>query len=487
MKSQHSFDTKGFYFAIGLMALFVFVGIGGKYGFAYAGEKFRSAPRIASDTARIVVDSVTDAARAMYSSTTPQRVINSLTIADVVPAEGKFVAADLVNMKMILYEDGQVKAEYPIISKGRPRTPYETPGGFYSVLSKNINHFNRSAQVYLPYSMQFYGNYFVHGWPVYVDGRPVDPTYSGGCIRLSTSDASRLFAFADKGMKLFVYDPGQSSTVSSLALAPVRVPNISAESYLIADIDTGDVLLERNALIPRPIASVTKLMTALVANETIMFDKDITVKRAHMSRSASTTSGVAQFTVGELLYPLLMESNNAIADDLAAYYGSVGFIQWMNTAAQALSMTETHFEDASGMSKNNVSTADDLFRLAVYLTTKKAFIWDVTSAPTKTITSDGGPSYSINNYNKFSNLDTFVGGKVGYTESAKETMVSVFTTNVGGVERRAAIVVLRSDNIGTDTKSLSDWYTRSSMPSAATVGTACATCATPDEYRKIEL
>ncbi len=425
---------------------------------------------------------------APLSTTTPIRVVNRMTIGSAIPASGKFIAADLVHMELYLYQDGSSIAQYPILTKGRPGTPYETPAGFYNILSKEVDHFNTDEQVHMPYSMQFYGNYFIHGWPTYVDGSPVPTTYSGGCIRLSTADAAAVYAFADRNTKVFVYDPGTAATSSApLALGDVPPPAVSAHSYLVADLDTGDVYAEQNGQEERPIASVTKLVTALVANETIMFDHKVEITRGNLIepyKDATDTTPV-RFVVGDLLYPLLMESNNHVADTLAHYYGEPAFVGWMNTQAQALDMGSTTFVDPSGISRDDVSTPEDLYRLAVYLANKKSFVWKITRTPEKTIIADDGSSYAFSNFNEFSNLPSFVGGKVGQTVPAGDTMVSVFSLPFQGESRRIAVVVLGSNDSTGDTKALTDWFTKSAgnAPQAA-----CILCAQqPEAYKKIEL
>lgn len=482
MRLEHSFDWRGFSFSGKLVVLCASIVLAGQYGLPYAQAHFNS--RFTPTPAATV--SVVPVVGSLFSSSTPRRVISALTIADAVPQNGKFIAADLVDMKLYLYQDGDVAAEYPILTKGRPGSPYETPAGFYSVLTKEESHLNKRAQVYMPYSMQFYGNYFIHGWPYHVDGTPVDPNYSGGCIRLRTADAMKVYVFAEKGTGLFVFDPGRSAPTTSVVLNQVRPPDVSAASYLVADIDTGDVLLEHDADVVRPIASVTKLMTALVANETIMFDREISVEGSTLAHSGVGSNTDVEFSVGDLLYPLLMESNNAVAVTLAEYYGADGFVGWMNTSAKALGMASTNYEDPSGISAKNVSTTDDLFRLAAYLTNKKSFIWNVSRTPSKTLTAYDGSSYSFRNFNQFSDRDNFVGGKVGYTEQAQKTMVSVFSAPVGGEVRHVAVIVLKSADYNTDTKQLVEWFTQSARQGTA-VGAACASCATISTYRKIPL
>ncbi len=488
MGLDHSFDWKGFRFAEKIFLASVTIGMVGHAGFLYM-NKVPSVPISQPVLVAIQETSPNTAQVTMtaFSTTTSQRIINTLTIADAVPREGKFIAADLENMSITLYQDGETIAEYPILTKGKPGSPFETPTGFYNVLTKENNHFNNLAQVYLPYSMQFYGNYFIHGWPYYTDGSPVSSTYSGGCIRLSTADAKVVFNFVQKGTGIFVYDPIRAEQTSSLVLNVLQTPLVSATSYLVADIDTGDVFLEQGAQDARPIASVTKLMTALVANETIMYNKKIVTAREELLHTVDVRSTKKEtFVVGDLFYPLLMESNNAVANRLANYYGATGFIDWMNTTAKALDMQTTNFADASGISTENMSTPDDLYRLSKYLTNKKPFILDITRTPTKKLVADSGNVYHFNNFNVFSSSSDFVGGKVGQTAVAQETMVSIFSIPVNGVPRRVAIIVLGSDSYTDDTTKLVDWFIQSSQQGAALSSTACISCARPANYRKIK-
>jgi D-alanyl-D-alanine carboxypeptidase len=478
---DHFFDWNGFRFATELiLAIAVAATLG--YVWFVEGDPSQT-PTLA---ALQVVSFPGETFPFAFSTTTSQRVINSLSVADAVPSQGKFIVADLEKMLVHLYEDGELKSEYPILTKGRSGTPYETPAGFYSVLHKENNHFNSRERLYLPYSMQFYGNYFIHGWPYHINGTPVASTFSGGCIRLSTPDAKRVYDFAEKGTGLFVYDPVSAAATSSLPLSALPAPIVSADSYLVADIDTGEVYLEQDSHTQRPIASITKLMTALVANETIMYSRDISISQAMLLRSQATSSSSNEtFVIGELLYPMLMESNNAVAERIAAYYGVPEFIKWMNATARSLDMASTHFTDATGISAQNLSTAEDLYRLAAYLTQKKAFIFNISRTPEKRIVADSGSSYRFSNFNLFSDSSEFIGGKVGSTPEAGETMVSVFNVPTQSEARRIAIIVLHSKDYAADTKNLLTWFTDSARFTVSNENTACVTCAKP-YYRKIK-
>jgi D-alanyl-D-alanine carboxypeptidase len=481
---DHSFDKKGLHFSLAFIALLIGVGAITYYDTLLADAYLATirAPREIS----VGVPLAPSAAAVGLASTTPQRVINRLTIADAVPKEGKFIGADLVSMKLYLYQDGAEIAEYPIKSKGRPGTPWETPSGFYSIQTKEKNHFSSIGKVYMPYSMQFYGNYFIHGWTYYPDGTPTAASFSGGCIKLDTDDAEKVFVFADVGTKVFVYDSNRAEPAPALSLDPaLPAPAISAPAYLVADIDTGDVYAEQAAADKRPIASVTKLMTALVANEIISLDKTVSVSEGSLVNppipEATTTK---TFLVNDLFYPLLMQSSNLIADSLASYYGKSGFVRWMNTTAKAIGMNSTTYADPSGVSADNVSTPEDLFRLAVYLSNKKSFVLKITKMQQKTITAEDGSEYRISNVNSPADAAPFEGGKVGHTTAAMDTMLSVLSVDVAGDTRRMAVIVLGSDDQAKDTEQLADWIT-AAVTSPATQ-TACASCS-ETRYRRIEL
>lgn len=478
---DHTFDWRGFKFFSTLGVLFLLLGASVHYGTLYA-KPLLSPNTIPTD---ISVPKEKSLALITFSSTTPKRVINSLTIADAIPANGKFIAVDLVAMKLYLYQDSKQIAAYPLISKGRPGTPWETPSGFYSVQAKEEEHFSTIGKVYMPYSMQFYGNYFIHGETYYPDGTPTGSGFSGGCIRLGTEDAAKVFTFADRGTDVFVYDSKQTVSLSPLQVPSISRPSLQAAAYLVADIDTGDVYAERNAQEQHPIASVTKLMTALVANETISFDKKISVPAGGLKNPPDPTdTEPITFSAEDLLYPLLMQSSNAVAESVAAYYGKGQFLDWMNSTAQSLGMNKTFYADTSGISAENTSTADDLFRLAAYLADKKSFVLNVTHIAEKTITAEDGTSYDIQNVNTPVDVSPFVGGKSGHTNAAQDTMLSVLSFDVGGETRRIAVVVLGSINQIEDTTKLADWIIASAKTKTDTAS-ACVSCAAL-EYRKIE-
>ncbi len=121
-----------------------------------------------------------------------------------IPPIGKAVVANLDDKTVALVEDSKITKIYNIVSLGKPNKYYETPGGIYKIRSWETNHYSLIGEVYMPWSMQFSGNYFIHGIPYYEDGERVSSQYSGGCIRLSDEDAQNIYDFSDKNTYVVV-------------------------------------------------------------------------------------------------------------------------------------------------------------------------------------------------------------------------------------------------------------------------------------------
>lgn len=150
--------------------------------------------------------------------------------------------------------------------------------------------------------------------------------------------------------------------------------DMNAKSALVINATTDEVVMGKNADEIRPIASITKMMTAIVTlNAQLPLDEEITITnedvRATMLRgrpySGSLTVG-STLTRSELLHLALMNSQNRAAAALARSYpgGTVAFVRDMNVKAASLGMTNTHFVDPTGLMSSNVSTARDLATMA---------------------------------------------------------------------------------------------------------------------------
>ncbi len=219
--------------------------------------------------------------------------------------------------------------------------------------------------------------------------------------------------------------------------------NISASAYVVGDLNTGEIILAKNQDQKLPIASISKLMTALLTKELVK-DGDL----AKVSKRAlATHGGNGNFKLGEkikvqdLLYPLLLESSNDAAEVLAEHYGRDSFISKMNQQAEKLQLTSTIFKDPSGLSASNKSTAGDIFKLAGYLYQKQPDILNIT-----TKRSYKNKKHIWSNISQFLGNAGYVGGKSGYNDAAKETDVAIFKVSLAQSGLRPIGIVLLKSN-----------------------------------------
>jgi len=148
------------------------------------------------------------------------------------------------------------------------------------------------------------------------------------------------------------------------------VPQVRAEAAIIYDPIKGEVIWEDNSNALRSIASITKVMTAVVFLESLPnLEKIIRVEQADVRRASTTyLRNREELKVDDLLHLALVASDNAAARVLAriSIWGSEGFVQRMNEKASALGLSSTTFADPSGLDSLNVSSALDVSRLIVY-------------------------------------------------------------------------------------------------------------------------
>ena len=147
---------------------------------------------------------------------------------------------------------------------------------------------------------------------------------------------------------------------------PALMPRFSSHSVLVVNARNGEPILEKNPDAEAPIASISKLMTALVVldehpdmNEKIeITDEDVDNLRHSRSRLAVGTV----LTRNHMLHLALIASENRAAFALSRYYpgGRPAFVKAMNRKAAELGMKHTHFEDPTGLTSHNQSTAEDL-------------------------------------------------------------------------------------------------------------------------------
>jgi D-alanyl-D-alanine endopeptidase (penicillin-binding protein 7) len=168
---------------------------------------------------------------------------------------------------------------------------------------------------------------------------------------------------------LLVFMVGLGLRANAADKASTKGPEVRSAAVLVADAVNGEVIFERDAGRVAPIASITKLMTALVVldGQQPLDEKiEITSDDRWKGKGAHSRLPVgAKLTRGDLLRLALMASENRAALVLARNYpgGKAAFVRTMNAKAKALGMTKTRFDDPSGLSSLNVSNARDLAKL----------------------------------------------------------------------------------------------------------------------------
>jgi D-alanyl-D-alanine carboxypeptidase (penicillin-binding protein 5/6) len=380
----------------------------------------------------------------------------------LIAKKASFIDANLSTMQLVVYEKGELTLSIPILAKGKIGSWWETPAGIYKIETKEPMHFSSIGEVSMPYSLDFQGNFFIHGWPTYPDGTPVSSTYSGGCIRLSTDDAAKVFALAAIGEPVVVYNEQKPHDQFAYA---VKAPTIQATGYLVADLDTGAVLASKDASSTAFIASITKLVSALVATEYINLDRKVTVpKDAIVYTTVPRLKQGQEYKAYDLLFLLLQESSNEAAETLASAVGRDQFVAHMNAKAKAIGLTDTHFSDPSG-AKDDVSTPEDLFTLLRYIYDNRRFVFDITKGSI-TDSAYGKPAFgALANFNVIKNSPaTLLGGKVGETNQAGETYAGIFQVKVGDSERKLAIIALGSQDSHDDVLKLLNFVHSSYAP-----------------------
>jgi serine-type D-Ala-D-Ala endopeptidase (penicillin-binding protein 7) len=149
-----------------------------------------------------------------------------------------------------------------------------------------------------------------------------------------------------------------------------EIPDVRAEAAVIYDPVSGEVLWESHSKEQRSIASITKVMTALVFLESgAPLNQMVTVQRSDVSRASTTyLRNGFQLTAEDLLNLMLVGSDNAAARALARIspMGSDGFIESMNIRAKSLGLENTTYADPSGLMDENMSSAYDQARLISY-------------------------------------------------------------------------------------------------------------------------
>lgn len=223
------------------------------------------------------------------------------------------------------------------------------------------------------------------------------------------------------------------AVVCSMAVAvPTALavqPDLRSASFLIVSERTGDVLVEQNASKAVPIASITKLMTAMVILDARQsLSQRLTVTADDIDRLKKTGSRLVvgtSLTREEMLNLMLMSSENRAASALARYYpgGRKAFIEAMNIKARMLGLKETRFADSSGLDPRNLSSPRDLVRM-VAASASYPLIREFSTAPERYVRVRGGMTRFGNSNPLVKDPEWQVGlSKTGYIREAGRCLV----------------------------------------------------------------
>jgi serine-type D-Ala-D-Ala carboxypeptidase (penicillin-binding protein 5/6) len=239
---------------------------------------------------------------------------------------------------------------------------------------------------------------------------------------------------------------------------------INALSYLVYDIKNNSIILGKNSTDPYPIASITKLVTAVVARENANIDQKITLTKemfllnSYQQPSPAIYPGTT-VTLNDLIKASLIQSTNNAAESLANFLMKDKCVSLMNEITKKIGVEKTYFHDAHGLSPLNSSSAIDLAKLLTYIEKNHPEILEISKEENFQLPGNC-PQHDLmctfKNLNNFHQVDAFVGGKTGYTKAAGNTFAGVFQFR----ETPYAIVLLNTPSRTNDVQRISAWLER---------------------------
>jgi D-alanyl-D-alanine carboxypeptidase (penicillin-binding protein 5/6) len=236
---------------------------------------------------------------------------------------------------------------------------------------------------------------------------------------------------------------------------------ISADAAIVVDQTNGKVLFEKNADRMEYPASMTKMMTCVLAVESGKLDSIVTISPTASAASDTYLTSGDRIKLSNLLYMLMLQSNNGSAVAVAEFLSTPhdNFIARMNRKAQQLGMTHTHFVTPNGMhDPNHYSTARDMAKLALYCMRNSQFREFVKEEQLRVrYKYPAGKNIHCRNENKLLSLYDGVNGiKTGYTDIALGCLASSYERN--GLRLIAVVMHSRRGQLRFyDSMKLLDW------------------------------
>ncbi len=260
-------------------------------------------------------------------------------------------------------------------------------------------------------------------------------------------------------------------TAWSTEATPAREPRLKSEMAIVVDQDTDEVLYEKHADQVSSIASITKLMTAMVTLDArLPLDEDLEVTREERANgwAGSRLRPGTTLTRGQALHLALMSSENHAAQLLGRTYpgGVPALVEAMNAKAQLIGMSESHFADPTGLSATNRSSAADLVRMVKAAYEYPEIRYD--SVSTDLLVPVGRQVVHYQNTNHLTSRPDWQIGlqKTGYIAAAGRCLVMQAV-----IDRRRVVIVLL-DSVGrssrfADAQRVRDWLKATRAPAIA--------------------
>ena len=332
------------------------------------------------------------------TSSTPSEIVandsrrNTYTKLDskyVVPPTGKVVLANLDQKTINVIEDGKLIKSMNIVSIGKPNKYYETPGGIYKIKSWETNHYSSLGHVYMPWSMQFSGNYFIHGIPYHEDGEKVSTQYSGGCIRLEDEDAKFIYDFSDKSTYVLVLK-NEDTSISSLNIASssedsnIRINNDAITKNITLQNSTDTQLSNQvkkysdkyNTVLAYDLStniyytSISNLDMA--ATDTNITDLAITLTALDNVSQERTTADSDGIQVKQLtLLPKLLSGDSFTRKQTTNYIGNNIFQAYLDNKMKSIGLENTYIDVINSRS---TTTLMDIMYTLRYIYIYKPYI-----------------------------------------------------------------------------------------------------------------
>jgi D-alanyl-D-alanine carboxypeptidase len=231
-----------------------------------------------------------------------------------------------------------------------------------------------------------------------------------------------------------------------LSVEPFSLEGVSAEALEVVDMETGVMLASKNEHEVKPIASVTKLVTAALTLLEANIDTQNSVTYADTTAEgrAGKLAGGDKYSGRALLFPLLLESSNDAGAVLARLHPQL--LERMNAFVRSKGLTTIAFGDTTGLSAQNVATAHELSNLLQVLYREHVHLFDIT-----TLSQSIGEHTGWRNNNPVASLPGYKGGKHGFTEASGRTLVAVFEETLkSGEEVTVGYTLLHSEDLKTD-------------------------------------